>query len=296
MKIAVASGKGGTGKTTLATSLAATGARIGRQVTYLDCDVEDPDGHLFLHPEIHARSSVNVLVPTVLEDACTHCGLCTQACLFSAIVGVGQKVMVFPELCCGCGACVRACPCGALLERPHTIGAVETGVSGNLPVVQGRLDVGAAKSPPVIRAVRKAAPDVDWQIIDAPPGASCPMMAAVRDCDLVVLVAEPTPFGLSDLELAVATLRELALPLAVVINRADVGDYSIDRFCTAEQIPVLLRIPDDRRVAQAYSRGELMVSAVTEMHAALVRLWDQIDASCADRQSADPAGHVEGNV
>lgn len=292
MKIAIASGKGGTGKTTLATNLAVVGAEMGRQVAYLDCDVEEPNGHLFLHPTIRERTPVHLLIPQVLEDACDHCGQCAQVCMFSALVWLGQKPLVFPELCHGCGACVLACPRCAIIERPREVGVVETGSSGPIRFVHGRLNIGEAKSPPVIRAVRAAAPDVDWQIIDAPPGTSCPVVAAARGCDLAILVTEPTPFGLHDLKLAVATLRQLGLSLAVVINRADVGDNRVEQYCTEEAIPVLLSIPDDRRVAEAYSRGELILTAVPEMRAALTGLWERIEEQIADRATAGGSEHA----
>lgn len=278
MKIAIASGKGGTGKTTLATSLTVVGAEQGRPVAYLDCDVEEPNGHLFLNPTIEDRMVVNVPIPRVLENACDHCGQCAEVCMFSALVWLGKQPRIFAELCHGCGACALACPKRAIVEQPHAIGTVEVGLSGDSRFVQGRLNIGEAKSPPVIRAVRAAAPDVDWQVIDAPPGTSCPVMTAVRDCDFTILVTEPTSFGLHDLKLAVATMRQIRLPFAVVINRADAGDERVAQYCAEEAIPILLSIPDDRRVAEAYARGELMVAAVPEMRASLRALWEQIEA------------------
>jgi len=292
VRIAIASGKGGTGKTTLATNLAVVAAELGRQVAYVDCDVEEPNGHLFLHPTIARHAPVQVVTPQVLEDVCDGCGQCARVCLFSALVWLGQKPLVFPELCHGCAACVLACPKHAIVERPREVGVVETGSSGAVGFAQGRLTIGEAKSPPVVRAVRSAAPRVDWQIIDAPPGTSCPVVAAVRHCDLVILVTEPTPFGLHDLRLAVATMRRLGVPIAVVINRADVGDDRVDRYCAEEAIPVLLRIPDDRRVAEAYSRGELMVTAVPGMRAALRGLWERIEEQVANGTVAGGSQHA----
>ena len=277
MKLAIASGKGGTGKTTLATNLAVVAAELGRRVAYVDCDVEEPNGHLFLKPTIETREPVTLLVPQVLVDGCDRCGLCAQVCRYSALVWLGDKPLVFPELCHGCGGCALVCPKRTIIEVPREIGRVESGHAGPVQFVHGLLNVGEAKSPPVIRAVRAATPDVDWQIIDAPPGTSCPVVAAVRDCDFVLLVTEPTPFGLHDLTLAVETVRQIGVPLAVVINRADVGDDRVERYCTEEAIPVLRRIPDDRRVAEAYSRGDLMVTAVPELRAALVDLWKRLE-------------------
>ncbi len=290
MKLAIASGKGGTGKTTLATNLAVVAAQLGRRVAYVDCDVEEPNGHLFLKPTIETREPVTLLVPQVLMDGCDRCGLCTQVCQYSALVWLGDKPLVFPELCHGCGGCALVCPKHTIIEVPREIGRVETGHAGPVRFVHGLLNVGEAKSPPVIRAVRAAAPDVDWQIIDAPPGTSCPVVAAVRDCDFVLLVTEPTPFGLHDLTLAVETLRQVGPPLAVVINRADVGDERVERYCTEEAIPVLLRIRDDRRVAEAYSRGELLVTAVPELRAALAELWRRLEhAMSVQVEPSNPA-------
>jgi MinD superfamily P-loop ATPase len=279
MRIAIASGKGGTGKTTVATNLAVVGAELKRRVAYVDCDVEEPNGHLFLQPELLDRVPVSLLVPRVLEDTCDHCGQCSQVCMFSALVWLGRKPLVFEELCHGCGACVRACPRHAILEQPREVGVVETGHAGGVEFVQGRLEVGEAKSPPVIRAVRGAVSGVAWEIIDAPPGTSCPVVAALRGCDLVVLVAEPTRFGLHDLELVVAAVRQLGLPFGVVVNRVGIGDERVERYCEEEAIPVLARIPDDRRVAEAYSRGALMVEVVPGMRSLLAGLWRRLEES-----------------
>jgi MinD superfamily P-loop ATPase len=281
MKIAIASGKGGTGKTTLATNLAVVGAELGRAVTYVDFDVEEPNGHLFLRPELSASEPVHQLIPQVLINACDRCGRCAQVCMFSAFVWVGQTPLVFAELCHSCGACLLACPRHAIIERPREVGVIERGRSGAVGFVHGRLSIGEAKSPPVIRAVRAAVPPTDWEIIDAPPGTSCPVVTAVRDCDLVLLVTEPTPFGLHDLKLAVATIRQLGLPLAVAINRADAGDDRVERYCAAEGIAVLLRVPDERRIAEAYARGELAATVVPELRAALVELWERLDEYAA---------------
>jgi MinD superfamily P-loop ATPase len=294
MQIAVASGKGGTGKTTLATNLAVVAAQLGRTVAYVDCDVEEPNGHLFLKPQIERREPVTVLVPQVVPDACDGCGACAQACQYGALVCLGDKPLVFPELCHGCGGCALACPRHAIVEVPREIGRIELGHAGRVQFIHGLLNVGEAKSPPVIRAVRAAAPDDGWQIIDAPPGTSCPVVTTLRDCDLVLLVTEPTPFGLHDLQLAVATVRQLALPMSVVINRADLGDRRVERFCAAESIAVLLHIPDDRRIAEAYSRGELIVAVVSQMRSALMELWQRLEDEVAEGPAGQEAVHRVG--
>ena len=273
--IAIASGKGGTGKTTVAVHLAATLATRGRAVQYLDCDVEEPNGHLFLKPAIEASESVGIPVPTVDAALCIACGKCAEVCEFNAIAML-KKPLVFPELCHGCGACMLVCPVGAIREEPRVIGAVESGRAGDIGFVQGRLNVGEPMSPPLIRAVKaKRNPDA-IALLDAPPGTSCPVVTTVRGADLVLLVTEPTPFGLHDLSLAVATLRPMGLPLGVVVNRAD-GDPRVQDYCRDKDIPLLSELPDDRRVAETYARGELLFDRLPEWRGFFAALWYQIE-------------------
>ena len=264
MKIAIASGKGGTGKTTVATCLAHVAANSGRTVAYLDCDVEEPNGHIFLVPRLGTAEPVGALVPSVSESICTLCGDCGEICQFSAIVSTPKSVLVFPELCHGCGGCSTVCPVGAISEVLHRVGTIEVGSAGEIAFVRGTLDVGQMMSGPLIRAVRRAAPQADLVLIDAPAGTGCSVVESVRDCDCLVLVTEPTPFGLNDLTLAVDMARALRRPFGVVVNRADIGDDRTEVYCHQEQIPLLGRIPDDRRIAEAYSRGELVCRAVPE--------------------------------
>ncbi len=263
-KIAVASGKGGTGKTTVAANLAYVASRNGQTVAYLDCDVEEPNGHIFLKPEIKHSEPVGILVPHVSEADCNLCGKCGEICQYSAIVCVGKKVLVYPELCHACGGCRMVCPTGAITEVRRDMGLVGTGWADSIRFVHGCLTVGEAMSPPVIKAVKAAAPKVDLLITDAPPGTSCPVIESIRECDFVLLVTEPTPFGLNDLKLAVEMVRVLELPFAVVLNRADVGDRGVHEYCAAERIKLLAEIPDDRRIAEAYSRGEMICEALPE--------------------------------
>jgi MinD superfamily P-loop ATPase len=264
MRIAVASGKGGTGKTTVATNLAYVASLDGRTVAYVDCDVEEPNGHLFLKPEWLVSKAVTRPVPQVEESKCTQCGRCGEICQYSAIVPLGLTVLVYPDLCHGCGGCTLVCPTGAITEIEREIGVLEMGWSGMVQFNHGLLNVGEAMSPPLIRQVKSAPPKTDLTVIDAPPGTSCPVIETVRGSDLVLLVTEPTPFGLNDLKLAVEMVRALKLPMGIVVNRADSGDCRTCEYCRTHQIPILAEIPDDRRIAQAYSRGELFTERLSE--------------------------------
>ncbi len=287
MKIAIASGKVGTGKTTVATNLALAAARRGLRVTYLDCDVEEPNGHLFLKPRITTSRSAIRLHPRVQESLCTHCGQCGSICQFSAIVCVGQKVLVYPELCHACGGCALVCPADAITEVEQPIGAIETGMAHagadkagaalSIRFVQGSLRIGEAMSTPLIRQLKEENPGnqnhdgPDLAIFDCPPGASCPVIESVRGANLVLLVTEPTPFGLNDLRLAVETLQAVGLPMAVVINRIGEGEEEQETraFCGSRGIPVWAGIPDERRVAEAYARGELAFDEAPAFHQAI---------------------------
>lgn len=261
MIIAVASGKGGTGKTTVSVNMVRT---IGAGAQLLDCDVEEPNAHLFLPGRKIGSEVVTIPVPEVEESLCDACGECGRICSFHAIVSFGSTPIVFPELCHGCGGCAMVCPRGAIREAGRRIGVVEIRDSDGITLIQGKLDIGAAMAPPLVRAVKARLRSGTTAILDAPPGTSCPVIATVRGSDFVVLVTEPTPFGLHDLRLAVDMLRELSIPFGVVVNRMGAGDDRVHRFCREEDIPILLEIPDDRRIAEAYSRGGLVVDALPE--------------------------------
>jgi len=276
-EVAIASGKGGTGKTTLATNLAAVLAEEGWRVTYADCDVEEPNGHLFMEPCLRPPEAVVLPLPIVDSSACDGCGECAEICQFGAIACLGDRARVFPDLCHGCGGCTLVCPQDAISEEPREIGVVEEGTSGGLRFVQGRLAIGQPMSPPVIREVKRRLPSTGLRIVDAPPGTACPAVQAVRGADLVLLVTEPTPFGLNDLRLAVETLRAMDLPFHVVVNRCDIGDEGVRQYCLCEEISVVLEIPDDRRVAEAYSRGLLAASAVPGYRSRLLNLVARLD-------------------
>ncbi len=261
MKLAVASGKGGVGKTTVAVNLART---LGSAVHLLDCDVEEPNVDLFLNGRRTGEKIVAITIPQVNEAICDGCGECGKFCQYHAIVSFGAAPLVFPELCHGCGGCAMVCPQKAIGEVDKRIGVVETLKAGDITLTQGRLDVGVAMAPPLIRAVKDSLHNDQVAILDAPPGTSCPVIATLREVDYALLVTEPTPFGLHDLKLAVEMVRALGIPFGVVINRMGSGDDRIHIFCEEEQIPVLLEIPDDRRIAEAYSRGDLLVDALPE--------------------------------
>jgi len=254
MILSVASGKGGTGKTTVAVNLALSLGQ-SRQVHFLDCDVEEPNAHFFLKPQILKSQEVFIQIPEVIEDRCTYCGLCARVCAYKAIAVVKKAVLIFPELCHGCGGCSLLCPQKAIKEVGQRIGVMESGLSNGLSFIQGRLDIGQAMSPPLIREIKNNIDPNLVVIIDSPPGTSCPMVESVKKSDFCLLVTEPTPFGLNDLRLSIEILRTMKIPVGVIINRAGIGDNRVEEYCYQEGIPVLMTIPFDREIAVAYSEG-----------------------------------------
>jgi MinD superfamily P-loop ATPase len=283
LRIAIASGKGGTGKTTIATNLAAALAHKQWPVTYVDCDVEEPNGHLFLRLAKEQRRDVTVLVPVVDQVRCSLCGDCSRVCEFNAVAVLGTRTMIFPSLCHSCGACVELCPEHALREVPRVIGFIRSGTMGRLRFFGGCLNVGESLAPPVTRAVKRLIPTEGVTIIDAPPGTSCPVVEAVRDTDFVVLVTEPTPFGLNDLRLAVEMLHKLRQPFGVAINRADSESSLVEDYCQTEQLPILLRLPFDRRIAERYATGDLIVETDGTFRASMLRLFSRIQEAINER-------------
>jgi MinD superfamily P-loop ATPase len=275
MIVSVASGKGGTGKTLVATSLAIS-CKDREKVQLLDCDVEEPDAHIFLKPVIAGREAVCIPVPEVDEKKCTYCGKCAQVCAYHAIAVFPRHVLVFPELCHGCGACSYLCPERAIAEVGNEIGVVEWGKSDGVEFVHGKLNVGEAMPTPVIRRVRAKANRDRTVIIDAPPGTSCPVLESIKDSDFCLLVTEPTPFGLNDLVLAAETVKELAVPCGVVINRAGVGDTKVEEYCLREDIPVLLTIPLDIEVARLNSRGIALVEGMPQWKESFIGLFSRV--------------------
>ena len=274
MLISIASGKGGTGKTLVATSLALT-LKDSHRVKLLDGDVEEPNDHVFLKPNITGSEPVFIPAPKVDEAKCTRCGRCAEVCAYNAIAVLGEHVLTFPQLCHGCGACSYLCPEKAITEEKRAMGVVEWGGADGIDFVQGRLTVGEAMAPPVIRRVKKHA-DSDVTIIDSPPGTSCPVVEAIEGSDFCLLVTEPTPFGLNDLVLAVETVRQLGIACGVVLNRAGVGDNRVEEYCRSQNIPILLTIPLDTEIARMYSRGITLAEGMPEWKDKFVSLFEGI--------------------
>ena len=287
MIISVASGKGGTGKTTIAVNLALALAKE-KNVQFLDCDVEEPNAHLFLKPVITSSESVEIPVPKIDHEKCNYCGKCAEVCVFNAIAVTKNKVLVFPGLCHGCGACTLFCPEKAISEEGNEIGILEKGKAGSINFTHGRLNIGEPMSPPIIKKIKKKIKKnyIDNRdknitnnyitLIDAPPGTSCPVIESIKDSDYTILVTEPTPFGLHDLILAVEVLRKLKIPHGVVLNKCDIGDHKVEEYCKKNDIPLLLSIPLDREIAVAYSKGIPIVKINPSYEQKFIQLFQKI--------------------
>jgi MinD superfamily P-loop ATPase len=282
MIISVASGKGGTGKTLVATSLALS-LIDNHKIQLLDCDVEEPNANILLHLALSQRKRVYVPIPKVDETNCTYCGKCAEVCAYNALAVVKEKVLIFPELCHGCGACSYLCPESAITEEGRDVGVVERGDSGNLELIQGKINVGEAMAPPVIREVKKYIEPANIVIIDVPPGTSCPVVEAVEGSDFCLLVTEPTPFGLNDLLLAVEVVRKLGISCGVVVNRVGIGGEEVEQYCRREGIPILSRIPLDRNIARLYSEGIPLVKGIPRWREAFLRLFQDIRSMVVDK-------------
>ena len=291
MKIAVASGKGGTGKTTVSTSLALSlaegtpGDTTFSSPAFLDCDVEGPNAHLFLAPVFERRQDVAIQIPRVDAAKCMACGKCAEVCQYHAIVVLGKRTLVFSQLCHGCGSCTLVCPEGAISEEPHAIGVLEAGTAArDIPFARGMLDVGEPMATPAIRQLKQWAIPADGSdggvvILDVPPGTSCPVVEAVRGADYLLLVTEPTPFGLHDLRLAAEVAVELRIPAGVIINRDGIGDAAVDAFCAAAGLPILLRIPFERAIAEGIAQGRTLLEIHPEYAARFRALYAEVGRS-----------------
>jgi MinD superfamily P-loop ATPase len=274
MKVAVASGKGGTGKTLVSTSLAWLLARDGHPSAYVDADVGEPNGHLFLHPGLSDRQRYARPVPELTRKTCSGCGECQSFCQFNAIIALPDRIMLLPELCSSCGGCVLACREMALGEKPQEIGSIETGTAcaetrHPIRFWGATLDVGEARASPLIRGLLDRIEDPGIVLIDTPPGTSCSVMEIVRKVDRVLLVTEPTPFGLHDLVLAVEMTRALGKPVTAVVNRSDLGHDQTHRYLASQQIEMAAEIPFRSEVAAAYAQGQIAAAASTELQGLL---------------------------
>ena len=272
MIISIASGKGGTGKTTVAVNMALS----LENVQLLDCDVEEPNAHLLMHPKIKETRPVYVQIPVVNEKKCDYCGKCTKFCEYNALFVASQKIMFFPELCHSCGGCAIVCPRNAIEEKKRKIGAIKEGFANGVELVYGELTVGEPMATPIIKEVKKQIRNNSDVIIDSPPGTSCPVIEAVYNSDYCVLVTEPTPFGLYDLKIAVEVLEKLGIPFGDVVNQAGIGDKKVYNYCEKKTIPILLEIPHERKIAELYSSGTPFVLKMPEWKEKFRQLSDEI--------------------
>jgi MinD superfamily P-loop ATPase len=285
MIVAVASGKGGTGKTTVATSLALSLAEQ-MPVCLLDCDVEAPNAHLFLHPRLDRQTEAQLPVPQVDPSRCQQCGTCAQVCQYHAVAVLGQTVLVFPELCHGCGSCTLNCPESAISEVPRSLGVLESGrAASGIRFARGTLNIGEPLAVPVIRQLKQWCDlhSDELVIIDAPPGTSCPVVEAIRGADYILLVTEPTPFGLHDLRLAYDLTHELGIPAGVILNRDGVGTADVEQFCVSTGLPVLLRIPLDRAIAEGLAQGIPLVNTHPEYQARFQEVFERVCSELKER-------------
>jgi len=283
MIISIASGKGGTGKTTIATNLVFSLAQKDNccaceqaGVQLLDCDVEEPNAHIFIKPKVELRETVFLDVPQIDEEKCTHCGECAKVCAYNAIFVADNKVILFPQLCHSCGGCSYFCPQNAISEVGHEIGEIVAGSAYGIEFAYGKLNIGEIVAPPLIKKLKERINEDKVVIMDAPPGTSCPVIEAVKGSDFCLLVTEPTPFGLNDLKLAVEMLKVLKVPFAVLINRWNEEYFEIDSYCDKENIPILTRIPLERKIAEVYSEGNLFSKELPEWQETFCKLFDSI--------------------
>lgn len=279
MKIAIASGKGGTGKTTIATAFAQALSRAEYSVSLLDCDVEGPNAHIFIQPEFDQFEDVNMLIPSVDDETCTGCGQCAEVCQFHAIVVIGGQTLVFPEMCHGCGSCTLICPEEAITEIPKRLGILEGGLSQEgIRFSHGILDIGEPMAVPVISKLKKWQDLMDAEVvlIDSPPGASCPVVESLRGADYIILVTEPTPFGLHDLRQAYKVTQELGIPAGVIINRDGIGDTGVEQYCEEVGLQIFVQIPLERKIGQGIAQGKSLLEIKPEYENRFLQLYLQI--------------------
>ncbi|KYK25339.1 (4Fe-4S)-binding protein [Thermoplasmatales archaeon SM1-50] len=272
MIISVASGKGGTGKTTVATNLALS---VGN-AQFLDCDVEEPNANIFLHAKIKECDDVSVSIPEIDNKKCEYCGKCSDFCAYNALAVVRSTVLVFPELCHSCGGCQLVCPKDAITWKKRVIGRIDHGHKKGINFYQGVLHIGVAQTIPVIKALKRKIDKNKNVILDVPPGTSCPVIESITGSDYCILVTEPTPFGLHDLTLAVEVVRHMTIPFGVVINRDGIGDEKVEVYCQKENIPILMKIPEREKIAFLYSKGIALVEEAYEWHEMFGLMFNRI--------------------
>lgn len=276
MKVVVTSGKGGTGKTILAANLAYVAEKEKFDVQYLDADVDEPNGHIFFKPIFQKKESVDLLIPEVDANKCTLCGKCSDICEFKAIIKIADKIITFPELCHGCGACSLVCEPKAIKEIPFNVGEIETAQINNLEFVQGKMGIGKSSTSTIIKELKRKINLNSLSFLDSPPGTACPVVESLRNMDYVVLVTEPTPFGLNDMLLSIDLINELKIPFGVIINRSDIGDDEVKKYCFKENIEILAEIPNSREVAELYSRGEMIAENMESYYNDIVKILKKI--------------------
>jgi MinD superfamily P-loop ATPase len=270
--ISVASGKGGTGKTTVSTNLALS---IG-EMQFLDCDVEEPNANIFINTKIKEQEDISVRIPKIDKESCDYCGKCSEFCAYNALAVVPNNVLVFPELCHSCGGCELVCPKDAISWNKRSIGKLEHGQAEGIDFYHGLLNVGEMQAIPVIKALKRKIDKSKHVIIDVPPGTSCPVIESITGSDYCILVTEPTPFGLHDLKLAVEVVKYLGIPFGVIINRDGIGDENVVTFCQDQDIPILLKIPERKKIASLYSKGIALVNKSHEWHEMFALVFSQI--------------------
>ena len=277
MIISVASGKGGTGKTTVSTGLVLSIKSLtDSKLKFIDCDVEEPNAHIFLKPQIKKIKSVYIKIPEIDEANCNYCGKCSEICAYNAISVTKNKVIIFSTLCHNCGGCLLLCPKKAITEINKEIGIIEIGNSDNFEFIHGILNIGEIMSPALIRELKEYINPDDTVIIDAPPGTSCPTIESVKGSDFCILVTEPTPFGLNDLILTVEVMRKMNIPFGVIINRVNNEWHEIENYCFKENIKILMKISFDRKIAESYSNGINIIDSMPQYRKKFIQLYKYI--------------------